>query len=112
MRLHDACIYFFVPRQGGTRTPDTVVRSHILYPTELLALVKEHSKKGGTCIKNYCSVGRLCRASVSGVCERGRLHACVLAVGILIYGRVVFAPLLKHIKESLILAQKERWQRA
>ena len=53
-----------------------------------------------------------CRASVSGVCERGRLHACVLAVGILIYGRVVFAPLLKHIKESLILAQKERWQRA
>ena len=27
-------------RQGGIRTPDTVVRSHILYPTELLVLMK------------------------------------------------------------------------
>ena len=31
---------------------------------------------------------------------------------ILFHGSISFSNLLKHIKESLILAQKERWQRA
>ena len=32
------CLKKYIFRQGGIRTPDTVVRSHILYPTELLVL--------------------------------------------------------------------------
>ena len=45
-------------------------------------------------------------------CERGR-HPVLLGVqAILVYGSISFSNLLKHIKESLILAQKERWQRA
>lgn len=33
---HILLLYF---RRGGIRTPDTIVRSHILYPTELHAVL-------------------------------------------------------------------------
>ena len=36
--------YKLYHRQGGTRTPDTVVRSHILYPTELLVRTQSIAK--------------------------------------------------------------------
>ena len=44
--------------------------------------------------------------------ERGRHPIALCAPCILVYGSIVFYMFLKHIKESLILAQKERWQRA
>ena len=45
-------------------------------------------------------------------CERGRSAWLVRQHAILVNGSIGFSNLLKHIKESLILAQKERWQRA
>ena len=45
-------------------------------------------------------------------CERGRRAWPVRQHAILVNGSFSFSNLLKHIKESLILAQKERWQRA
>ena len=44
--------------------------------------------------------------------ERGRHPVALCAPCILVYGSIVFYMFLKHIKESFILAQKERWQRA
>ena len=43
--------------RGGIRTPDTIVRSHILYPTELHALYRYGSKTWGKCL---CFILKLC----------------------------------------------------
>ena len=50
--------------------------------------------------------------AVLSFCERGRHPLVLIGQAILVYGSIGFSNLLKHIKESLILAQKERWQRA
>ena len=42
--IYNINLFKFFNRQGGTRTPDTVVRSHILYPTELLVRIESIAK--------------------------------------------------------------------
>jgi hypothetical protein len=47
---------------GGTRTPDLLVRSQTLYPTELRA----------HCVRGNINIGEVCAASEVGKAERTR----------------------------------------